>query len=42
MDDDADTEIGYHAANLESNETNNDGKLTIKLRFVQVTSHNGA
>ena len=42
MDDDADTEVGYHAANLESNETNNDGKLTIKLRFVQVTSHNGA
>ena len=41
MDDDKDTEVGYHAANTTP-ETNNDGKLTIKLRFVQITSHNGA
>ena len=42
MDDDDDTNIGYHAANLGPTDTNNDGKLTIKLRFVQVTSHVGA
>ena len=38
MDDDEDTNVGYHAANLTPDETNNDGKLSIKLRFVQVTS----
>ena len=40
MDDDADTEVGYNAANT-SPETNNDGKITIKLKFVQISSHVG-
>ena len=38
MDDDDDTKVGYDAANLSPGETNNDGKLSIKLRFIQVTS----
>ena len=38
MDDDDDTNVGYHASTLGQNETNNDGKLTIKLKFIQVTS----
>ena len=38
MNDEEDTEIGYNAATLQSGETNNDGKINIKLRFVQVTS----
>jgi hypothetical protein len=42
MNDDEDTVIGHNAANLGANEVNNDGRLTIKLRFVQVTNHTGA
>ena len=42
MNDDDDTNAGYHAATLAPGETNNDGKLSIKLRFIQVTSNTHA
>ena len=40
MDDDADTEVGYNASKTTP-DTNNDGKITIKLKFVQISSHVG-
>ena len=39
MDDEEDTKVGYHAATLAPGETNNDGKLAIKLSFIQVSSN---
>ena len=42
MDDDDDTNVGYNASTLNPNQTNNDGKLTIKLKFIQVTSNTRA
>jgi hypothetical protein len=38
MDDDEDTEVGHNAATITPGEQNNDGKISIKLKFVQVTS----